>query len=117
MKHNRIILGIGTIGLAALILMLKLTSPTETGPLGVLLFFTTIYIVVFCVFTLLLGVYKRLALRIENLSKKDYFSSAIMAFGPIMLLIARSFGVITPWTISLIIVFLFLAEFLARKRI
>ena len=116
MKHNRIILGIGIIGLAVLILMLKHTSPTEIGPLGVLLFFTTIYIVVFCFFTLLFGLYKRLALKVESLSRKDYFSSAIMAFGPIMLLIARSFGVITPWTISLIIVFLILAEFLARKR-
>ncbi|MBQ3470624.1 hypothetical protein IJH23_02880 [Candidatus Saccharibacteria bacterium] len=116
MKHNRLILGLGIIGLAVLILMLKLTSPTVIGPFGVLLFFTTIYIVVFCGFSFFLGLYKSLALKQESLRRKDYFYSAILAFGPIMLLMARSFGVITPWTISLIAVFLILAEFLVAKR-
>ena len=116
MKHNRLILGLGITGLAVLILMLKLTSPTEIGPFGVLLFFTTIYIVVFCAFSFFLGLYKHLALKQETLRKKDYFYAAIFAFGPIMLLMARSFGVITPWTISLIAIFLILAEFLVAKR-
>ena len=47
---------------------------------------------------------------------KDYLYSAILAFGPIMLLMARSFGVVTPWTIALILFFLFLANFLVMKR-
>ena len=117
MKHNRIIFSIGIIGLAVLILMLKTTSPTEIGPFGVLLFFTTVYVVIFCLFTFLLALYKHLALKLDNLRKKDYLYSAILAFGPIMLLIARSFGVITPWTIGLIAIFLVLAEFLVKKRV
>ena len=117
MKHNRIMLSIGIIELAVLILMLNITSPTEIGPFGVLLFFTTVYVVIFCLFSYLLITYKRLALKKEQPSRKDYFYSAILAFGPIMLLIARSFGVITPWTIGLIIIFLILAEFLVAKRI
>ena len=117
MKHNRIIYGISIIGLAALILMLIFTSPTEIGPLGVLLFFTTIYIVAFGLITFLLQAFIRIALGRDKLKNKDYLYSAILAFGPIMLLMARSFGAINLWTIGLICIFIFLAEFLVAKRV
>ena len=114
MKHNRIIISISIIGLAALTLMLNLTSPTEIGPIGVLLFFTTLYL---SVFTLIMQAFFYLASKRSNLRNKDYLYSAVLAFGPIMLLMARSFGAINLWTIMLIISFLFLAEFLVYKRI
>ena len=117
MKHNRIILAVGIIGLAALLLMVTVTSPTEIGPLGVLLFFTTLYLVFFCVISLLFQAFVRLAFKRKELKKKDYLYSAVLAFGPIMLLMARSFGAINLWTIALIIIFLSLAEFLVYKRI
>ncbi len=117
MKHNRIIYIVSIVGLAALILMLNITSPTEIGPLGVLLFFTTLYVVFFGAVTLLLQAFKRIAFKQENLKNKDYLYSAVLAFGPIMLLMARSFGAINLWTVSLIVVFLALAEFLVYKRI
>ena len=117
MKHNRIITSISIIGLAALILMLNLTSPTEIGPIGVLLFFTTLYVSVFGIITLGMQVFFYLAAKQPALKHKDYLYSAVLAFGPIMLLMARSFGAINLWTITLIILFLFLAEFLVYKRI
>ena len=117
MKHNRLIYSISILGLAALILMLTLTSPTEIGPLGVLLFFTTLYVVLFGVVTLLLRAFKRIAFKQEKVKNKDYLYAAVLAFGPIMLLMARSFGAINLWTISLIVIFLGLAEFLVYKRI
>ena len=117
MKHNRIIYSISIIGLAALILMLSFTSPTEIGPLGVLLFFTTIYIVCFGLVTLLFQAFLRLALGRNQLKNKDYLYSAVFAFGPIMLLMARSFGAINFWTIILIVIFLLLTEFLVAKRV
>ena len=43
--------------------------------------------------------------------------AVVLAFGPIMLLLARSFGAISLWTVSLIAIFLALAEFLVYKRI
>ena len=116
MEHNRIILSISIIGLAALILMLNVTSPTEIGPVGVLVFFTTVYLCVFGLITLVLGAFSYFAFGKKSLKNKDYLYSAVMSFGPIMLLMARSFGVITPWTISLVVIFLFLAEFLVAKR-
>ena len=117
MKHNRLIYIISIIGLAALILMLTLTSPTEIGPLGVLLFFTTLYVVFFGGITFLVQSFIRIALGRKQLKNKDYLYAVVLAFGPIMLMMARSFGAINLWTISLIVVFLMLAEFLVYKRI
>ncbi len=117
MKHNRIIYSISIAGLAALIIMLTFTSPTEIGPLGVLLFFTTIYIVCFGLTTFLIQTFFKLALGRNQFKNKDYLYAAIFAFGPIMLLMARSFGAINLWTVGLIFLFLFLAEFLVMKRV
>lgn len=117
MKQNRIISYISIIGLAALILILNLTSPTEIGPFGVLLFFTTLYISIFGIISALMQVYYKLALKRSVFRNKDYLYAAVMSFGPIMLLMARSFGVVNFWTVGLIASFLFLAEFLVAKRI
>lgn len=117
MKHNRILISMSIIGLAAIILMLNFTSPTEIGPIGVLVFFTTLYISFFGIVALALQVFFRLAYGRTSLKNKDYIYAAILAFSPIMVLMARSFSAITPWTIGLIIVFLFLAEFLVYKKI
>ena len=117
MKYNRTMLYVSILGLAALILILLFTSPMEIGPFGVLLFFTTLYIAIFGLITAIMRLFYRFAFKDDNFGKKRYLYAAILAFGPIMLLMARSFGVITPWTVSLIVVFLFLAEFLAKKRI
>ena len=117
MKHNRLIYLISIIGLAALIIILNIASPTEIGPFGVLLFFTTLYLVFFGIITFLTQTFVRIAFKKKQLQNKDYLYSAVLAFGPIMLLMARSFGAINLWTISLIMVFLCLAEFLVYKRI
>ena len=117
MKHNRIIAILSIIGLAVLTIMLIFTSPTEIGPLGVLLFFTTVYIVAFGLITLLIQTFNHFAFKKSTLRNKDYLYSAVLAFGPIMLLMARSFGAVNLWTLSLITIFLFLAEFLVAKRV
>ena len=117
MKHNRFIYVTSIIGLAALILMLNITSPTEIGPIGVLVFFTTLYIVTFCLVTILMQAFIHVAFKQKNFKSKNYLYAAVLAFGPIMLLMARSFGAINLWTIGLIVLFLTLAEFLVYKRI
>ena len=116
MKNSKIIFVVGIVGLAALFAMLLCASPTEIGPFGVLLFFTTVYVICFCISSLLFQLFKKLAFKKPYLGNKDYLYSAIFAFGPIMLLMARSFGVISLWTISLIALFVCLAEFLAYKK-
>ena len=117
MKHNRIIYAIGIVGLAVLTTILLSTTPTEVGPVGVLLFFTTLYVVFFCVFTILFQSFARIAFKQKVIKNKDYLYAAVLAFGPVMLLMARSFGAINLWTVGLILIFLSLAEFLVYKRI
>jgi len=117
MKHNRIVLTLGLLGLAGLVLMLNFTSPTDIGPLGVLAFFTMLYVVFFAVSVFFWKLFYKAALSKKIFRPKDYLYAAIAAFGPIMLLMARSFGVVTIWTVSLVIIFVFLAEFLAMKRL
>ncbi|MBR3157360.1 hypothetical protein IKF20_02995 [Candidatus Saccharibacteria bacterium] len=117
MKHNRILFGISVVALAALVLMMNLISPTEIGPFGVLLFFTTVYIAVFGFVTLFVFLFQRIAFKKDSYRGKDYLYSAIISFGPIMFLMARSFGAINLWTIALITIFIFLAEFLVYKKI
>ncbi len=117
MKHNRIILAVDLCGLAVLFLMLIMTSPVEIGPFGVLLFFTTLYVSIFSTTCLAVGLFYRLTMRDRKLSSKDYLYSAVIALGPIMMLMARSFGAINLSTICLIVIFLVLAEFLVYKKV
>ena len=116
MKHNRVVLALSLLGLAGLILMLNFTSPTDIGPLGVLIFFVMLYVVLFGASVFVWKTFYRLALARTVFRVKDYIYAAVMAFGPIMLLMARSFGVVTIWTVCLMIIFVILAEFLVAKR-
>ena len=117
MKHNRVVLIISIIGLAALILMINLTSPTEIGPFGVLLFFTTLYVVFLGIIFFLFKAFTMVAFKQKVRTNKDYLYAAVAAFAPIMLLMARSFGAINLWTVSLIVIFTALAEFLVYKKV
>ena len=116
MKHNRFVLALGLIGLAVLILMLNVFSPTEIGPLGVLLFFVAFYAVVFSVVVAGMRLFYKMALGRTQFRNKDYLHAAVAAFGPIMLLMARSLMAINFWVVGLIIIFVFLVEFLVYKR-
>ncbi|MBR2543840.1 hypothetical protein IKF04_00895 [Candidatus Saccharibacteria bacterium] len=117
MKRNRVVILISIIGLAALIFMLNNTSPTEIGPFGVLLFFTTVYVVCFGIMTFLIQSFLKIAFSKTSTSNKDYLYSAIAAFTPVMFMMAYSFGAVNLWTTALIIVFVFLAEFLVHKKV
>lgn len=102
--------------LAAVILlvMLNFTTPTGIGPLGVLLFFTTFYILVFGIAVGFVRVFMRLSGK--SRSRKEYFYGAVIAFGPIMLMLAQSLGSISLLTVSLTVIFVLLGCFLVSKR-
>lgn len=67
--------------------------------------------------TFLFQLYYRVALKKNTMTNKDRLYASVVAFAPIMILMARSFGAVNLWTISLIGVFIILAEFLVYKRI
>jgi len=116
-KHNGFLAAVCIAGIVAVFLMLTMTSPTAIGPFGVLLFFTILYVVVFCMATFFMKIFYKLALRRQNFRGKDYLYSAVCSFGPVMLLMARSFGAINAWTLTLIGLFIVLTEFLVCKKV
>ena len=117
MNHKNFLTALILVGCAVLLGMLFLTSPTDIGPAGVLLFFTTVYVVSFGIIAKLMQLFYRLAFKRDNFRSRDYLYSAVLATAPSLLLIACSFGSITPWVCLLIVVFVFLFEFLVVKLV
>lgn len=97
-----------------LLVMLNFTTPTGIGPLGVLLFFTTFYILVFGIAVGIVRIFMRLGGKSQ--SHKEYLYGAVIAFGPIMLMLAQSLGSISPLTVALTAIFVALGCFLVNKR-
>lgn len=97
-----------------LLLMLNFTTPADVGPLGVLVFFAACYVVVLGVALLLVKIFTKLAGK--QMGRRGYLYAAIIAFGPIMLLLAQSLGTLGPATVALVALVVFLACFLVSKR-
>ena len=114
---NRFIELMSLVCLIVLMVMMNLTTPTEIGPLGVLVFFGGIYVVVFGLMVALVGIFKRMTSRRGKMGKKDYAYAAATAMGPIMLLLAHSIG--TEWWLAIIgvVVFVALLNFVISKRL
>ena len=102
--------------LAAVILlvMLNFTTPAGVGPFGVLVFFTTFYILMFGVALALVRFFARLTR--SQLGKKEYVYGAVVAFGPIMLMLAQSMGSMSWLTVGLTVIFVLLGCFLVSKK-
>ena len=102
--------------MAAVILltMLNFTTPAGIGPLGVLVFFTAVYVLMLGVSVALVKIFLKLTGR--QVGKKSYMYGAVIAFGPIMLLLAQSLRSMSMLTVGLTVVFVFLGCFLVNKR-
>jgi len=97
-----------------LLVMLYFTTPAGIGPLGVLVFFTTFYVLIFGVSVGIVKLFTKLSG--NRSSKRTYVYAAIIAFGPIMLLLAQSLGSMSPAMILLVLGFVLLACFWVSKK-
>ena len=52
----------------------------------------------------------------HRMGRKHYLYAAVLAFGPIMLLLAQSLGSVSFLTVGLMVIFVFLACFLISKK-
>mgnify|MGYP001070216802 CR=1 FL=1 len=102
--------------IAAVILltMLNFTTPAGIGPLGVLVFFTAVYVLMLGIAVALVKLF--LKMTGKQVGRKSYMYGAMIAFGPIMLLLAQSLGSMSPLTVGLTVVFVLLGCFLVSKR-
>lgn len=108
---------LGLIALVILLVMLNFTTPTIVGPLGVLVFFTTVYLLFFCIFLGLWKIFRRILGKKGVLRRKDFTCVGVVAFAPIMFLLMQSFGSINIFTVIGVIIFIFLGCFLVIKRV
>lgn len=97
-----------------LLVMLNFTTPTGVRPLGVLVFFTAVYVLMLGISVALVKMFLRMTGK--QVGRKSYLYGAVVAFGPIMLLLAQSLGSMSLLTVVLTVVFVFLACFLVSKR-
>ena len=113
---NRLIILISLVASIVLVAMANFTNPTEVGPLGVLVFFTAIYAIVFGLATWIIWLFRKTMNKKQGMRKKDYYYGAIAAFGPIMMLLMQSFGSLSIFTVLLVGMFVFLGCFLVNRR-
>ena len=119
--RDRIIPILSILSVIGIFFMVIFTTPMEVGVLGVLVFFTMIFIVTFGIAYELIKIFQKI---LNNTNEKKYKAceerrkmySAIVAFGPIMLLIARAFSVMNIGIIMSVGIFVFLGCFLVHKR-
>lgn len=111
-KH--LILVMSLLAAVVILAMLNFTTPEVVGPFGVLVFFTMFYVVTMGIVTAVVKLFVRAMGR--QMGKKDYLYAAVIAFGPIMLMLAQSLGTMSPLTIALTVVFVFLTCFFISKK-
>ncbi|MBR2864504.1 hypothetical protein IKE88_03095 [Candidatus Saccharibacteria bacterium] len=112
---NRLSILFSLIAMIVILAMINLTTPTGVGPLGVLVFFVMVYVVVFGVVNLIVSAFMKAAEKKQGVSKGHYYAATI-AFGPIMLLLVQSFGSLSIVTVAMVIAFVFLGCFIIGKR-
>ncbi len=96
--------------------MLNYTTPPEAGVLGVLVFFTMVFMVLFGTMAEVVKIFQRI-LKDKNggevSENKTYMYATVLAFGPIILLVTRS---ASAMTLVLMVIFVVLGCFLIHKR-
>ena len=113
---NRFITVISLMSVAVLLVLLNFTTPTTLGPVGVLLFFILVFVILLGVATGVVGIFRKILGKKGGMTGKDYQCAAVIAFAPIMLLLAQSLGNLSVLTVILTGMFAFLGCFLVLKR-
>lgn len=122
------LIGVGmVIAVTALWLMFHATTPSIAGPLGVLLVFVLLYVLVLGVLTFLLFGANRLFIKIVKLISpekahqpmtflRSYYFSSVLALAPVILVSMQSVGGASVYDIVLVLLFVVVACFYIAKR-
>ena len=105
-----------------LTVMMFLTSPSEVGAIGILVFFTLVYVL--CLGLAVFGCRLFFLLRAKinratagNIKKKSYYYGPVIALAPLFLLIGQSFGGLVIYEIIAIIAFEIVLCFLVSRNV
>ncbi len=126
---TRIIISIVTIfSICILAILLNITTPLSSGPLGILMIFVFAYLSLVGIFAYILYISSKVISHLsttfvprkpmETLSfRRSYYYSTVFASGPIMLVGLSSVGSIGIYEIFLIIIFIIIGCLYVSKRI
>jgi hypothetical protein len=121
-KTDRVFALMSLLAVVFLIIMTNLTTPSEIGPLGVLVFFALIYLACLGVMVGLCRVLFAIGERMQRNKaraasrKKSYYYGSILAFIPMMLIFMRSFGELDFSEVVLVMFFALIGCFYISKR-
>jgi len=113
---NRLMFLFSLVAVVVILAMMNFTTPTDVGPLGVLVFFVMVYVIVFGIVNLLVGLFSKASGKKQG-KRKDRYFAAMISFGPIMLLLVQSFGSLNIITGAGVIFFVALGCFVIKKRV
>ncbi len=111
---KRVIPVLSLLAAVIILLMVNFTTPAGVGPFGVLVFFAACYMVVLGVALLLVRIFTKLMGK--QMGHKSYLYAAVIAFGPIMLLLIESLGSLSILTVSIVVILIFLVCFLISRN-
>src|SRR5206468_9451438 len=103
-----------------LVLIWHLTTPSSSGPLGILIVFTLVYIFFTALMLVLLGVWsfamQRVSHRPRMSNRRRYYIGSVLGFVPVLYLTLLSMRGISFWGIILILLFTGLMLFYVLRR-
>lgn len=108
------------VSLVLLILIGHLSTPTSSGPVGILAVFTLIYVFFTSAIIIVTGIGTSVAARTSKRpafsNRKRYYVSSVLGFLPVLYLTLLSMGGASIWGIILIILFTVLMLFYVLRR-
>ena len=113
---NRLMFLLSLVAIIVILAMINFTTPTGVGPLGVLVFFVMVYIIVFGIVNFVVGLFSKASGKKQG-RRKDRYYAAMISFGPIMLLLVQSFGSLNIITGAMVVFFVALGCFVIYKRV
>lgn len=108
---RRLVPVLGFTAAVVLLGLMNFTTPLGIGPWGALLFFAAFYVLMFCLAAGLVKLWMKIAGK--KMHKREYLYGAVIAFGPVMLILV---GTMNVATVALMAVFVFLTCFLVSKH-
>ena len=119
---DKLLLIFSAISFVFLVAMMFLFSPSDVGPLGVLVFFTMCYVLFLGLAVLGCRLFFTLRSKLDKtkmgtIKKKRYYYGLVIALAPILLLVSASFGGISILEIGLVLGLEILLCFLVSRNI
>ena len=115
--RDRIVTILSLVALIVILAMLNFTTPVDVGPLGVLVFFVAVYLLMLGITIAVIKLFRKILKKRGKLDNKGYLYAGAIAFGPIILLLMRAINTNSWLSIFAAIIFVGLACFLVKKRV